>query len=54
MWQLAIELNGVEREFTVSPIQATMILHFDGRGAFSWHSRHSLACNDSHCDCRVV
>lgn len=30
--QLSIELQGVERDFTVSPIQASLIMHFENQG----------------------
>ncbi|RLN98249.1 hypothetical protein BBJ28_00000036 [Nothophytophthora sp. Chile5] len=35
LWfQLSIELEGVERDFTVSPLQASIILHFEEKGAY--------------------
>ena len=31
MVQLSLEFNGVERNFSVSPLHATLIMHFEGK-----------------------
>lgn len=35
MVQLDLEFNGVERSFSVSPLHATLIMHFEGKNEVS-------------------